>query len=250
MASKPTKRERKDEAKKRRLEEMRRRQRRARMRKVYTYSVFGLILAVIAGAVLFTRAKNASARNELVKVAARGGCGVPQGWPIEGNNHISPQQRATYKTDPPTSGAHWAGGQPPAPAPTGVYTQPALQDEQTVHNLEHGHIVISYQQGSLSAAQVTALGQVVRTNPQWILLQPRANKNTKVAFTAWGVKQRCDNPKDGIDKVAAEFVKRFRNKGRESAAGQPIFQDEPQTPPASSPPPTSAATPTGASSPS
>ena len=54
------------------------------------------------------------------------------------NAHVGPTVTVDYSTSPPTSGDHWA-----TPASCGFYEE-GLADEQIVHNLEHGNIVISY----------------------------------------------------------------------------------------------------------
>lgn len=64
---------------------------------------------------------------------------VGQQIPGQGQAHVSANTRVTtYNSVPPTSGPHW-----PTTASWGSYTaSPA--DEQLVHNLEHGGIVISH----------------------------------------------------------------------------------------------------------
>lgn len=241
MADKPTKRERKDEAKRRRLEEMRRRQRRARMRKIYTMATVAAVLVAIVAVVLVSRASNQRAREAAAKLAASAGCEPPKEYPSEGQEHITPPAKASYKTDPPTSGSHYATpgdqktGLPPAPGPTGVLAQ-ALPDENHVHNLEHGHVLIHYQQGAINEAQLESLKALVQKDPTWVMLAPRQNRDTKIAFTAWQVLQKCNEPNDNIDKVAADFIKRFKDKGPESAAGSPIFQTPPPAPAATGSP--------------
>lgn len=255
MAEKPTKRERKDEAKRRRLEEMKRRQRRARMRKLYTLGVVGAILIAILAGVMISRASNERAKKAAAKLAAEAGCEAPKQYPSEGSEHITPPATVQYKTDPPTSGSHYAqASNPPAPGPTGVL-QTALPNEAQVHNLEHGHIVIQYQPDALTAEQIQSLVELVQSDPSWIQLAPRANRDAKVAFTAWQVMQKCDTPNDKIDEAAREFVKRFKNQGPESVAGQPIFQTPtPAASPTGSPKgtasPKSTASPTATASPS
>ncbi len=59
----------------------------------------------------------------------------------QGRDHIPDSQRFTsYNSTPPTSGPHWG-----APLPWSNYDSPQ-PDERVVHNLEHGGIVISYNQ--------------------------------------------------------------------------------------------------------
>ena len=62
-----------------------------------------------------------------------------------------------YSSVPATSGPHW---DPTAIANWGVYSTPQL-DTQLVHNLEHGGIVIWYQQDALTDAQVAELADFV-----------------------------------------------------------------------------------------
>jgi hypothetical protein len=54
------------------------------------------------------------------------------------NTHVGNNVTVDYNTSPPTSGDHWA-----IPVSCGFY-EDGLSDEQIVHNLEHGNIVISY----------------------------------------------------------------------------------------------------------
>src|SRR5438105_3761216 len=74
-------------------------------------------------------------------------------------NHIPVGQTGHYNSEPPTSGEHWSSSVPPAPAPWGIKDS-MLQREVTTHNLEHGGIVIAY--NNLSAADTDKLKGVVR----------------------------------------------------------------------------------------
>jgi len=62
--------------------------------------------------------------------------------PNEGQNHVSVGQQATYEANPPASGPHWSGAGI-APVAAGVY-ESVLEEEQWVHNLEHGYVVLLY----------------------------------------------------------------------------------------------------------
>lgn len=230
MPQKPTKREKKEDAKKRRLEELRRRQRRARRRKVMTMVVLALIVLGILAGILAVRAGQASARTASIKLAASGGCTQPLQFPMEGREHVNPPQSVQYKTDPATSGAHYNVAQPQSPASTGVHAT-ELPGEVTVHNLEHGHVVIQYQPGALTDKQLTELSDLVKKDPQWVLMAPRRNKTAKLSLTAWTIKQDCNDPNDNIGKVAANFIKRFKNQGPESVPGaKPVFEQPSPTP--------------------
>lgn len=62
-----------------------------------------------------------------------------------------------YSSLPATSGPHWG-----TPSGWGVFSTP-LSEAQTIHNLEHGGIVIWYDPGAVDAASIEALGSYVDT---------------------------------------------------------------------------------------
>lgn len=80
--------------------------------------------------------------------------GVEITIPDEGNEHVPVGQQVTYVANPPASGSHWSQGGV-APAPAGFY-ETTVEEEQWVHNLEHGHIVILYDCGGACSAQLLA----------------------------------------------------------------------------------------------
>ena len=89
----------------------------------------------------------------------------------------------TYTSNPPTSGYHFV-----TPANGGVYTQP-LPDEVTVHNLEHGFVIVHYRQDldAATVAQLTTLTRTLQQQNSCIILEPRAVDKLEVpiALTAW-----------------------------------------------------------------
>jgi len=99
--------------------------------------------------------------------------------------HIPSGQTGNYNSVPPTSGQHWAA--PAAPAPWGI-KDTNLPNEVTTHNLEHGGVVIAY--NNLSAAELDQLKTVVRQLmtggfPKVILEPYPKLSDAKVALTAW-----------------------------------------------------------------
>lgn len=91
-----------------------------------------------------------------------------------------------YNSSPATSGPH-----SPAPATCGIYTE-ELPDVTLVHNLEHGTIVIQYQE-DLAEADVPALQGFARSKTSHILLAPRADLANPVVLTAWNRMLRMDS---------------------------------------------------------
>jgi hypothetical protein len=119
---------------------------------------------------------------------------VPQGATIgtqqtlQSAEHIPVGQRGSYNTTPPTSGQHWSSTAPAAPAPWGI-KDANLPNEVTTHNLEHGGIVIAY--NNLSSAEVDQLKSIVRAllngSYRKIILEPYPTLgDAKVALTSWG----------------------------------------------------------------
>ena len=73
--------------------------------------------------------------------------GIGTNFPIAGRDHVDEGTRITYDTISPTSGDHW-----PTPAQCDFY-EDTLPNEQIVHNMEHGQIVVSYNLASESDVQ-------------------------------------------------------------------------------------------------
>ncbi|MDQ2911929.1 MAG: DUF3105 domain-containing protein [Chloroflexota bacterium] len=104
----------------------------------------------------------------------------------QGSAHLLTGQKASYNSEPPTSGEHW-NQSGVAPAPWGIKDS-MLPREVTTHNLEHGGIVIGYSR-SLAPDEVTKLKSLVRglggTGFQKIILEPYPLADAKIAVTAW-----------------------------------------------------------------
>jgi hypothetical protein len=107
--------------------------------------------------------------------------------PLLDPQHIPVGQPGSYNSVPPTSGQHWS--QPGvAPAPWGI-KDANLPNEVTTHNLEHGGIVIAY--NNLSSAETDQLKSTVRAlmngTYRKIVLEPYPGlTDAKVALTSWG----------------------------------------------------------------
>ena len=107
--------------------------------------------------------------------------------PLQAAQHIDPPAKGSYNTIPPTSGQHY--NQPGvAPAAWGI-KDANLPNEVTTHNLEHGGIVIAY--NNLTPTETDQLKGIVRTlmngTYRKIILEPYpALTDAKVALTSWG----------------------------------------------------------------
>ena len=111
--------------------------------------------------------------------------GVGTSVPIMSSDHISVGQTASYSTTPPTSGPHWPPG---AEAQCGI-SDGEMPDEQIVHNLEHGNIVVSY--NLPNPADSDNLIEVAKGLPglsRWGIVRPYSKMEPgTVAMTAWGI---------------------------------------------------------------
>jgi Protein of unknown function (DUF3105) len=108
--------------------------------------------------------------------------------PLLAPEHITPPAKGNYNTVPPTSGQHWNSSNPQAPAPWGI-KDTNLPNEVTTHNLEHGGIVIAY--NNLTPTETDQLKGIVRTlmngTYRKIILEPYpALTDSKIALTSWG----------------------------------------------------------------
>lgn len=206
----PTKAERKEQARQQRLAEMRRRQAKARMRKF----TWGIAVAVAAAgiAVWIVLAQQAGVKKvkDLNKLAAAAGCSEIQEPKDLGQGHITdPQERVTYNSTPPTSGKH-AGRWDP----TGVHSTP-IQNEVQVHNLEHGHVLVQYKP-DLDQAFIDKLEGLAATDNTRVIVAPYNDMDSRLAVTAWARISNCSNPTEtAFITFARAFIDEFKGKGPE-----------------------------------
>ncbi len=167
----------------------------------------GIAIAVIGlGIVLFVQDVNNSkytVKEDNSKVAALG-----QEFPNQGQTHITPgQSHDSYNSNPPTSGPHLA-----QQANWGVYSTP-LQDEQAIHNLEHGGIWISYK--DIDDQTKAQLETIAKANSGSVIMSPRDGNDAKIVLASWTRMEKLDGYDEG--KIL-EFIKSNKNKSPEPIA--------------------------------
>jgi len=152
----------------------------------------GFVLGAIVLAVLGLRAAGVfdppAAAIDLNSAAFQVPSGTTIGTqePLLNPEHIVPPAKGSYNTVPPTSGQHYnqAGL---APTSWGIKDS-NLPNEVTTHNLEHGGIVIGY--NNLSPAETDQLKGIVRAlmngTYRKIVLEPYPLADAKIALTSWG----------------------------------------------------------------
>ncbi len=115
------------------------------------------------------------------------------GHPDDGQQHIQPGTALDYgKEEPPTSGDH------SSPVDKGAYTS-EIPDENSIHNLEHGYVYISYRP-DLPQNQIdklTALFFDPYSNssfaPTKVIMAPRAANESPIVFSSWTRSLKFDN---------------------------------------------------------
>ncbi|MBW4654300.1 MAG: DUF3105 domain-containing protein [Kaiparowitsia implicata GSE-PSE-MK54-09C] len=131
-----------------------------------------------------------------------------QTFPDQGQAHVNPGQSVDYDSDFPTSGPH-----DPVPVMPGVYTE-AQPPEQLVHSIEHGNIVIYYEQPGDEAYQT--LQSWARQFPgAWdgLVVVPKAGLGESIVLTAWTKKLVMP---EFEAQAAASFIDAYRGRGPEN----------------------------------
>jgi len=113
------------------------------------------------------------------------------GAPAVTQTHVNTNVDYTGFSNPPSYGPHHPAIQDAqqnfiTPRPTGVYNTPQ-PDEDLVHNLEHGHVWISYSPTLITTADKILLTQFVTaggTNTG-VILTPRPENDVAIAVTSW-----------------------------------------------------------------
>ena len=141
----------------------------------------------------------------------------------EGANHVAPGEVPDYQSVPATSGPHWNADNGVAPIFWGVYTTPQAEPA-VVHNLEHGGIVIWYQD-TATDEDVARLTQFVEqqqgTQNFKIILSPWAGEDFghPIAVTAWDWLLYLDTA--DIDQIRAFQDDHPSTEAPEPAGGPP-----------------------------
>lgn len=184
--TRPTKKERRSEARSQREELLRRRRRKQRTRKIVSF--LGAI-AVLAGIVGFVTIGGSEDR------AGRPPAGV-QSFQVTKRNHV--EGTLDYPQDPPVGGDH-----NPVWQNCGFYDS-AIVKENGVHSLEHGALWITYSP-DLPEEQLQALRDLAGSE-SFILATPYPGLRSAVVASAWARQLSLDSATD--PKLEA-FVRAF-----------------------------------------
>jgi hypothetical protein len=146
--------------------------------------------------------------------AKAAGCTL-QHPPIEGRGHESKTFKPSdYKTNPPTSGAHF-----PQYYSDGVYNPGDVPNlGMLVHTLEHGRIDLQYKPGTPAATEqgLEALMAEQDDGYHMLLFQNTTGMKYAVAATAWGHLLGCPEMNDKVYDAMRTFRERYIDKGPET----------------------------------
>ncbi len=130
-----------------------------------------------------------------------------QTFPSEGRSHLDPGEKWDYSHYPPTSGPH-----DPVPVKPGFYGKPQAP-EKLVHSLEHGNIVIYYDNPPEPVLrQLEKWAREYTGKWDGVVVTPLPGLGKGVILTAWTKLLRLD-PFDPAK--ASAFMEAFRGKGPE-----------------------------------
>jgi Protein of unknown function (DUF3105) len=127
------------------------------------------------------------------------------------------EERVNYEDNPPTNGRHYQ-----EPAPDGLYHD-APQDEQLVHTLEHGRVIV-WAKPSLPLEARETIRALFDEDTYQMVVVPRRNMGPVVAATAWnrdpepggaGQTLACDQWNDQVVDAIRAFRDEHRSNGPE-----------------------------------
>jgi uncharacterized protein DUF3105 len=129
----------------------------------------------------------------------------------QGRRHVEElKEDFEYNSVPATSGPHYA--QPRAPAIWNVYTDP-IQQENLVHNLEHGGVVVQYGSG-VSQSTISQITDWYEEDARGLVVAPllpaleeeKPALERQIALTAWTHLMTCDAfDADAFDDFVDEY---------------------------------------------
>jgi Protein of unknown function (DUF3105) len=159
------------------------------------------VLALVGAAAAYFLTRSDDSPSESVAQAMEAaGCtyktypGLPAGVHIS-NPNATPKE---WNSFPPTSGPHYGQW-----VIWGEYDQP-VRLAQSVHNLEHGGIVMFY--GSdVSQDEITKLRSFYREDATAMLLAPLPRLGNKIALTAWYSADPASGDSQGILAECTSF---------------------------------------------
>lgn len=172
-----------------------------RRRKLVFLGVAGaLVLAATVAAVILLGGGGGGGSTDSRAALERAGCTLKVAPGVAGEHTaaITANSNPKWNTDPPTSGPHNE-----QPAVWGSYDEPVAL-AQSVHNLEHGGIVIHYGK-DVSRAEVDKIRSFYTEDPQGLVVAPLPKLGNKIALSAWTTKGEGDLKGQGFLAICPRF---------------------------------------------
>jgi uncharacterized protein DUF3105 len=170
------------------------RQARKRMVGIGAAGVLALVAAIVLGVTVIGGGGDSSADSDLLpdggsvpaqqiddidEAVEAAGCEFTSER-AKSRDHIQdPDQKVDYPTNPPTSGRHYE-----LPADDGAYDQ-APSDEQLVHTLEHGRMIIWFKPSLTRDQRANIYALFNEEEGYQMALVPRRNMDAAVAVSIW-----------------------------------------------------------------
>ena len=187
--------------------------RRSAIRRALTIAGVVTVLSVGAYLVFFNVRSPGDVSAQALEVAAAAGCGdiVTPAAEAPGGIHLESGESAGYTEHPATSGLDPS----PLPSEPAVHTEP-IREENAVHNLEHGYVILYYRADGPQALSVDVLARLaqIAEGQDKVLVAPYPDleEGTSFAITAWNKLWECPadvSPEDaGI--MANAFIEAYR----------------------------------------
>jgi Protein of unknown function (DUF3105) len=214
--------ERKEQARRDRERRIREARRRQRMRKLARWGIAAAVVLGVGGFIFWQTQQGQEAEAEAREAANRLNCSPIQTKQDEVDAAAALDQQTLHSPPfaqgrngvPVTAGSHSS----PLPPDPSVYEQP-IPEENVVHNLEHGYVVIYYEAEGVNALDEELRSQLadVAEGEEKVLLAPYPDLADSFDLVAWGKLQTCDPPEDADQDDAATvanfFISEFRSGG-------------------------------------
>jgi hypothetical protein len=170
--------------------------------------IFGAILLVVAGIVVFAAARPGNQGDVEGQLrSGAGSCTTDGKFDGDAANQGDHVANPTYEVDPPAGGPHLA-----TPANPGFYEPgKAPPDGQLVHAMEHGFVVLWYRP-DLPAPKMDELATLSDNLGRELLVVPRESLSGEVAVTAWHRRLLCG---ELVPEKVTLFTRSYVDQGPE-----------------------------------
>ncbi|MBI2630911.1 DUF3105 domain-containing protein [Candidatus Nomurabacteria bacterium] len=162
-----------------------------------------LTLIIIVGGVWFSSKEGAKNQEKLSRDM------MGEKMEDEGAGHVGRNEtHPAYKSNPPTSGPHWAGVAGP-----GIKDE-IVPDELILHSMEHGAAVVWYRE-DLEQSEIDKIKEAFISADGKKIMLARKDLDVPVALTSWGYLLKLETV-DGV-KIK-EFIETNNDRAPEKAA--------------------------------